>query len=63
MTVIEMAKLVDHTGWMSVEEFTIEVMIKDVRVNFGETQVLVAPVQGKGQKWTPLHRVVLIGGV
>lgn len=61
MTAREMMNLIDHTGWMQVEAFEIEVQIKDARLRFGSVDVLVAPVNGRGEKWTPLERVALIG--
>lgn len=59
MTVREMMELIGHRGFMELEAFTIEVEIKDVRQRFGETDVLVTPVEGRGEKWTPLYRVSL----
>lgn len=61
MTAREMMDLIDRTGMMWLEEFEIEVIVLDVRTNFGATQVKVRPVQGKGEKWTPLDRLVLVG--
>lgn len=61
MTAREMAELLDRTAWYNADAFMIEVQVCDVRVNFGQPQVLIRPVNGRGEKWTPLQALALIG--
>lgn len=60
MTAREMAALIDRTGFIDVEDFTIEVMIRDVRQSFGNTELQVEPVNGRGIKWVRDYRVSLV---
>jgi len=57
MTARDMLALIDRTGTMQVEAFEIEVTITDARLRYGNVDVHVTPVNGKGAKWTPIDRV------
>ena len=56
MTALEMIALIGKKGYVDAEDFTIEVEVIDARVRFGETDVLVRPVAGRGEKWVREYR-------
>jgi len=56
MTALEMVSLLGKTGYVDTDDFTIEVTVIDARTRFGETDVLVRPVAGRGEKWVRAYR-------
>lgn len=49
--------LLDHTSYR--DPISTLVVIRDARVRFGNTDVLVEPVAGRGRCWVTLDRVKL----
>lgn len=52
-----MEKLLGLQGTINVDGLTINVTIKDSRIRFGHTDVLITPVNGSGEKWVEHTKV------
>jgi hypothetical protein len=51
-TIKELAQLIDTEGVYNVSrDMWIRVRVEDVRVAYGETQLLITPVAGTGSTW------------
>lgn len=59
MTAAEMYKYLHATGELAFGELTVRVEVKDARVQWGEVQLKVTPVAGRGEQWVKRYRVVL----
>lgn len=62
MSLLRLTDLVGHIGAVTVEEFTIRVVIRDVKISYGRELVMVEPVEGAGtgSKWVRLDRVHML---
>ena len=65
-TELEKRKMIGKTGLLEVksssnktlqENLRVPVRVKDVRGNFGRTELLITPVGGEGEQWVSLERV------
>jgi hypothetical protein len=61
MTVLELALMVGATGVARFGDLSVPVVVSDVRLSFGRTDVLVSPVGGSGNQWVDVTRVTLGG--
>ncbi|MFA5340567.1 MAG: hypothetical protein WC332_02205 [Clostridia bacterium] len=66
MTKDELNNLIGKEGVMVIDRPTrktpgmsINIVIKDVRISFGRTDLLVVPVSGTGERWTNLNKITL----
>ena len=59
-TVSRIKDVIGSRAYLAVERFTILVRITDARVNYGDEEYLVEPVNGKGQSWVKASRVRVI---
>lgn len=57
MNASEIVKVLNKTVTITIEAFTIEVKIVDVKKAYGQTRYLVEPVNGSGQQWVNDSRV------
>ena len=46
-------------GLYSVGTLKIQVIIKDARLAYGRTDVLIVPVSGSGEQWIESSRVII----
>lgn len=54
-----MSRIIGKFGLLNVDGFGFSVEVLDVRERYGNTDVLVKPMCGDGQKWVQLNRVRL----
>jgi hypothetical protein len=60
MRIAELATMIGEHGELHTNEgLYVSVVVKDVRFTFGRTDVLVTPVDGRGDAWVSLERVGL----
>lgn len=59
-------QLIGKEGVMVIDKPTrktpglsINVIIKNVRLSFGRTDILIIPKEGTGEKWTNLNKITL----
>ncbi len=52
MTVKELMTFIGKVGTVRADGLLVEVTVKDVKMAYGSTRYLVAPVAGSGTKWT-----------
>lgn len=57
MNASEIVKVLNKTVSITVEGFTIQVKVVDVKQAYGCTRYLVEPVNGSGQQWVNDSRV------
>lgn len=57
MTVKELSRFIGCEFMLTVEGFTIKVMVEDVKVSYGNTLAYVCPVGGLGFSWVGAHRL------
>lgn len=58
MSYADFARLIGTTVQIKVENFTVPVVISDVKNAYGNTRYLVSPVGGTGTAWVDSSRVV-----
>lgn len=52
MTVKEMAALIGTEGMYNVSrDMYVRVRVEDVRVSYGDVQLLITPIAGTGEAW------------
>ena len=52
------AELIGGQYLLEVDKLRFPVVVLQTRVAYGRDDVLVAPVNGKGQKWVVLNRII-----
>ena len=57
MNAREMIELIDKHFWLHEAGFELEVIIGDVRHNYGRIQAEVRPTGGTGSKWVNFERL------
>ena len=51
MTITDLAKLIDKTGTIRVQQMLVNVVIVDVKSSYGRTRYQVRPLSGSGLSW------------
>ena len=59
-TTLQMVPGIGHVVGVRVEGWSIPMQVKDVKSVWGKVRLLVEPVQGKGEAWIELTRLVKI---
>ena len=57
MNAREMVELIDKHYWLHEAGFELEVIIGDIRNNYGRTKAEVRPTGGTGSKWVNFERL------
>jgi hypothetical protein len=61
MTIKQLASLIGKQGLLRVESLHVRVEILDVKEAYGSTRVLITPVNGSGEQWVTLERMIFNG--
>jgi len=62
-TAKELIVAVGQTVTVKVEKWNIPMVVKDAKVAYGMPRLLVSPVEGEGEAWVDLSRIVTPTGV
>ncbi len=60
MTAREMIPAVGATVYVAFEQIAFACTVRDVKTAWGKPRLLVAPLQGTGEQWVELPRIVRI---
>lgn len=61
MSVKNMARYLDKTGLLRIDEMRFPVRCIDVKMSYGNMRILVEPVNGEGRVWVDASRVRVVG--
>lgn len=57
---IDLRSFEEKTGYVSINDLSVGVVIKSARIRFGHLDLLVTPISGHGEKWMESHRVQVV---
>lgn len=61
MSVKNMARYLDKTGLLRIDDMRFPVRCVDVKIAYGNMRVLVTPINGEGQTWVDASRIRVVG--
>lgn len=62
MGIKELARYIGREYLLTVESFTIRVMVDNVKMAYGNARAYVCPVGGDGYAWVSLDRLMELEG-
>lgn len=62
MGIKELARYIGREFLLTVDAFTIRVMVEDVKTAYGNARAYVVPVGGEGYAWVSLDRLMELEG-
>lgn len=61
MSIAQLAQAINKTAFLRTEGFEFQVIIRDVKMSYGNVRYLVAPTYGTGEAWVDESRISKIG--